>query len=665
MPAAIGDRFYVTTPIYYVNDRPHLGHAYTTIAADVLARWNRLRGKDVMFLTGTDEHGLKVLQAAAKRGLSPQAHADDMVKPFQALWARLQISHDDFIRTTEPRHTAVVEEALQVLKDQGDLYEDYYEGWYSPTVERFWTEKDLVDGMCPESGKPVEWIKEKNWFFRMGRYADQLRKWIDDHPDWIQPETRRNEVLSLLKKDVGDLCISRVKARMSWGVPIPFDPEFVTYVWVDALLNYVTAIGWRRDAPRFEKFWPADVQLLGKDILTTHTLYWASLLFALGLEPARLLFAHGWWTVEGRKMSKSFGNAIDPHLLIDCYGADATRYFLLKEIPFGGDGDFTHKGFMVRYNADLANDLGNLAHRALSMTEKWLGGVVPPLDPPTEGDRELEKLARSTVETFSAEIDALAFSRAFETLWTLVRAGNKYIDTMEPWALNKAGNQPRLAGVMRRCLEVCRIAAILLEPIVPGKAHALRVKIGCTAARWSDGIARLDGLPDGAKVEAGEPLFPRMMELPERIQEALAMAEAQEKSAESKETKAPAEAPAPRIDQAAAPPSPTGLIEYDDFARIQLKTGRVLSAEKVPKADKLLVLQVDVGEPAPRQILAGIALKYAPEELVGRTVVVVVNLKPRKMRGLESQGMLLAAGAEEVLGLVSLPDAVPPGTVVR
>jgi methionyl-tRNA synthetase len=655
---AVPERFYVTTPIYYVNDKPHLGHAYTTIVADVLSRWHRLRGREVTFLTGTDEHGLKVMQAAEARGLTPQAHADDLVVRFQKLWERLSITNDDFIRTTEPRHTKPVQTALQQLKEQGDLYEDFYEGWYSPTAERFWTEKDLVDGMCPETGKPVVWIKEKNWFFRMGKYADQLRKWIDDHPDWIQPETRKNEVLATLRKDVGDLCISRVKSRMSWGVPIPFDDEYVTYVWVDALLNYVTAIGWPDDEAKFLSRWPADVQLIGKDILTTHTLYWGTLLFALGLEPARVLFAHGWWTVEGRKMSKSFGNAIDPHLLIDSYGADATRYYLLKEIPFGADGDFSHKSFMVRYNADLANDLGNLAHRSLSMTEKWLGGTVPALDAPREADEALQALATSTVAAYTEEIEALQFNRAFETLWTLIRAGNKYIDSEEPWALNKKGDRERLGGVMRRTLEVLRIAALLLEPVMPTKMKELQEKVGAEA-RWTDQLATLSELRQGSRLTIGEPLFPRMMELPARIQEALAMAESDERN-----ENAPA-APAETTPPSAEKTTDTGSIAIDDFQRIQLRSGRVIAAEKHPKADKLLVLKVDLGEPTPRQIVAGIAAKYAPDELVGRTVVVVANLKPAKLRGVESQGMLLAAGGQEVVGLVSLPEGVPPGTVVR
>ena len=332
-------RFYITTPIYYVNDKPHVGHAYTTVAADVLARWNRMNGRPVTFLTGTDEHGQKVMEAAAKRGISPMEHVDSMAPAFQALWTRLNISHDDFIRTTQPRHTLVVQRILQRLFDQGDIYEDAYEGWYSTAAERFWTEKDLVDGKCPDTGQPVEWVRERNYFFRMGKYADQLRTWIDTHPGFLRPENRRNEVLGYLRKDVGDLCISRTKARMSWGIELPFDKDFVTYVWFDALSNYISAVGYTTDEARFEEHWPADVHLMGKDILTTHSVYWSTMLFALGLEPADIIYAHGWWTVEGQKMSKSLGNAVDPHLLIDCYGTDPLRYFLMREIPFGLDGE--------------------------------------------------------------------------------------------------------------------------------------------------------------------------------------------------------------------------------------------------------------------------------------------------------------------------------------
>ena len=649
-------RFYVTTPLYYVNDKPHIGHAYTTIAADVIARWHRLKGDEVRFLTGTDEHGQKVFEAAARRSLSPKQHADDMVQPFQQLWERLGITFDDFIRTTEPRHTTVVQAVLQKLFDCGDIYADNYEGWYSTSAERFWTEKDLVNGMCPDTGQPVQWIKERNYFFRMSKYADQLRSWVDDHPDFLRPSSRRNEVLGYLRKDVGDLCISRPKTRLPWGIEMPFDSAYVTYVWFDALLNYITALGYHPGGPTddaFGTFWPATYQLVGKDILTTHAVYWSTMLFALGLPPAQCLYAHGWWTIEWRKMSKSLGNVVDPNLLLDSYGSGPVRYFLLKEIPFGGDGDFSHDAFMVRFNADLANDFGNLAHRALSMTGSWLGGTVPPLDAPTAQDDALTALAQQTLAAYTEQLEALQFSDALETLWTLIRAGNKYVDTEQPWRLNKQGDTARLSGVMRRSLEICRIAAALLTPLMPEKCAELRAKLGVEGAFFHH-LDTLDGLTEGAAVAAGSPLFPRMQKLPEAIlrirDAALAKPEPTKKVKKGKKTPAS---------------SRDGLISFDDFKTVALKTGRVLTAGPHPDADKLLVLQVDLGEDRPRQIVAGIAAHYAPDALVGKTVVVVANLQPAKLRGERSEGMLLAAASDDTVTLVELPQSVPPGTVVR
>ena len=669
-------RFYITTPIYYVNDKPHVGHAYTTVAADVLARWNRMNGRPVTFLTGTDEHGQKVMEAAAKRGISPMEHVDSMAPAFQALWTRLNISHDDFIRTTQPRHTLVVQRILQRLFDQGDIYEDAYEGWYSTAAERFWTEKDLVDGKCPDTGQPVEWVRERNYFFRMGKYADQLRAWIDTHPGFLRPENRRNEVLGYLRKDVGDLCISRTKARMSWGIE---------------LSNYISAVGYTADEARFEEHWPADVHLMGKDILTTHSVYWSTMLFALGLEPADIIYAHGWWTVEGQKMSKSLGNAVDPHLLIDCYGTDPLRYFLMREIPFGLDGDFSHSGFMTRYNADLANDLGNLAHRALSMTEKWLGGVVPALDAGTDADHALDALVVSATARFREELENLQFSKALEALWELVRAGNKYIDSVEPWKLNREGQTERLAGVMRRSLELCRVTAIHLAPVAPEKMAELGRKLGLATLDLS-APDRLDGLTLGATVAAGDPLFPRLLEVPEAARAALTTAgvtgeKPSTKADKPKSDKPKSEKKAKPAD--AAPSAPTGapmsestpaapaapaqpaapaenpLITIDDFAKVQLRTGLVVAGERHPSADRLLVLKVDVGEPEPRTIVAGIASRYAPEDLVGTRVIVVINLKPVKLRGIMSQGMLLAAGGGDVKAMATTTEEVPPGTIVR
>lgn len=670
-------RFYVTTPIYYVNDRPHVGHAYTSIAADVIARWHRLKGADSFMLTGTDEHGQKVFQTAQNRGVSPQQHVDELSVPFRELLGAISVDNRDFIRTTERRHTDVVQAVLTHLKDKGDLYTQEYAGWYSTSEERFWTEKDLVDGKCPVSGNPVEWIEETNWFFKMSAYADQLRDWIADNPGFLQPDSRKNEVLGYLKKDVGDLCITRPKARLPWGIPLPFDPEFVTYVWFDALLNYITALGYHPDpsqrGPDFERYWPADFHLVGKDILTTHSVYWSTMLFALGLAPAKCLYAHGWWTIEGRKMSKTVGNVVDPHLLVDEYGVDPVRYFLLREKPFGGDGDFSHKGFLTRYNADLANDLGNMAHRALSMTEKWLPLTVPALDPNTPADDELAALTAQTAADFTEQIEGLHFSRALEALWVLVRAGNNYIQVQEPWAINRNGDQVRLAGVLRRCLEVCRVAATLLHPICPTKSAELAARLGINELTLH-APDRLDGLTEGAPLLVGDPLFPRLLELPPRIQTELdaalanhdaAAAKAQKKADKAaKKAKYKQQQETQNMSEEAKSEGPKH-IKFEDFTKVELRSGTVLSAEKHPNADRLLVLKVDIGEAEPRQIVAGIATKFSPEELAGRTVVVVANLKPAKLRGVVSQGMMLAAGEKAVEALVTLGEEVPPGTIVR
>ena len=659
---SVSDNFYITTPIYYVNDKPHLGHAYTTIAADVVTRWHRLNGRPAYFLTGTDEHGQKVFEAAEKRGITAQQHVDELCEPFKALWLALGIQNDDFIRTTESRHTTVVQDVLQRLFDEGDIYTANYEGWYSTSAERFWTEKDLVDGKCPDTGTKVEWIKEKNYFFKMSKYADQLRDYIDTNPDFLRPASRKNEVLGYLKKEVGDLCISRPKSRLPWGIPFPMDPDYVTYVWFDALLNYISAIGYHPDGSTdsFSKWWPASYHLVGKDILTTHSVYWSTMLFAMGLRPAECLYAHGWWTIEGQKMSKSIGNVVDPHLLIDCYGADAVRYFLMREILFGADGDFSHLGFMTRYNADLANDLGNLAHRSLSMTTKWLDAKIPALDANTAADDALQALADEAVANFAEHIEAMQMSTALESLWRLVQAGNKYIDDMEPWKLNREGQTERLAGVMRRCLEVCRVAAVLLSPVAPGKSQELAQKLGMNGLKV-EGVGALSGLEDGAAVSAGEPLFPRMVELPERIQTALQGALPEKAQAAADKAEAKKKKQEAQVD-AQAEENP--YIQFEDFMKVQLKVGEIVEADKHPNADRLLALKVEVGEDRPRSIVAGIAAKYAPADLVGKKIVIVANLKPRKLRGVLSEGMLLAATGEELEGLVTLDPGVNFGSTV-
>ena len=691
--------FYVTTPIYYVNDRPHIGHAYTTVAADVISRWHRLLGRQSYFLTGIDEHGQKVFRAAQKRGISPQEHVDELALSWQAVWKKLQIENNDFIRTTSTSHQNVVKAVLQHLFDQGDIYSDNYEGWYSTSEERFWTDKDLVDGKCPLSGNPVEWIQEKNYFFRMSKYADTLRQWIDDHPDFLRPQSRRNEVLGYLRKDVGDLCISRPKTRLPWGISLPFDDDYVTYVWFDALLNYISNLGYHPDPKQrsaaFETHWPASYHIMGKDILTTHSVYWSTMLFALGLEPADSLFAHGWWTIEGKKMSKSLGNVVDPHLLIDNYGVDAVRFFLLREISFGLDGNFSHDAFLLRYNTDLANDFGNLAHRAFSMTCKWLGGTIPALDESTEADLEVENLAQKVFQDFSEQIEKLHFSQALESLWSLIRQGNKYIDTQQPWKLNREGNTKRLGGVMRRSLEICRLASWLLSPFMPNKSQEMLAKLHSAEAT---ALNRLDGLQTGQPIEIGSPLFPRMRELPEAIQKIRAQALGEPAPSKPKPTvqrikmKVFTRVPfrSAIIRQATQTNQQlqlhvdvgeekllviTGALQMEDsnkligkeitvvgpstrenFQKIILKTGQITSAKQHPEADKLLVLSVDIGEDSPRSIVAGIADKFAAADLLNHPVTIVANLKPSKLRGVVSEGMILAAGGQEIQSLAISPQ---------
>jgi methionyl-tRNA synthetase len=653
--------FYVTTPIYYVNGLPHIGHAYTTIAADTITRWHRLRGRDAFFLTGTDEHGQKVLEKARERGMTPIAHCDDMVVHWKAMMARLDVRYDRFFRTTDADHVQVVQRVLQDLKDRGLVERRTYDGWYHVADEIFVTDKDIEDGKYDKA--TLQRISEPNWFFLMSRYQQQLIAHIEANPGFIQPESRKNEVLGFLRKPLGDLCISRPKARMSWGIPIPFDEDFVTYVWFDALLNYLTGCGFHADGSNDHlRWWPADFQLLGKDILTTHAVYWSTMLMAMGVPLPKTLFAHGWWTSgDGQKMSKSKGNTIDVMLLADSFGVDATRYFLLREIAFGADGGFTYDGFMTRYNGDLANDLGNLAHRGLSMTTNWLGGTVPASTPgPTE--EALRKLVSDVSRRFEAAIERLQFRAAFEAVGEIVQAGNGYIEKEQPWALNKKGD-PRLATVLRTVLELTHAAALLLLPVMPARMAELLRRLGradADPAATIDAIlasgATMAALPVGTRLDVGDPLFPRFKELPPAIAALFAPSD----EAPPAPPPPPAAEKSTKAEAAADPGTP---ITYDDFARVKLRAGKIVAAERHPKADKLLVLQVDVGEGKPRQIVAGIAAKYAPEVLVGRQVVVVVNLAPAKLRGIESQGMLLAAGGADVVDLVAVNAA--PGEVVR
>ena len=473
------ETFYITTPIYYVNDVPHIGHAYTTIAADILARYKRLEGYRVFFLTGTDEHGQKVEKAALERGVDPKAHCDEMVKRFLSLWQRLNISNNDFIRTTETRHKTVVQKVLQDLYDRGEIYLDSYEGWYCVPCERFWTEKDLTEGECPDCLRSVIKISEKNYFFRMGKYQSWLIEHIEKNERFILPLSRRNEILGFLRTPLEDLCISRPKKRLNWGIEIPFDTDYVTYVWFDALINYISGIGLGSENNHFYQFWPEAIHLIGKDILTTHTVYWPTMLKAIGLIPPKMVFAHGWWTIEGKKMSKSLQNVVEPNSLIDTYGVDAVRYFLMREVPFGIDGDFSHSAMVHRINSDLANDLGNLFSRTLSMVVKYFDGAIPAPSLLKDVDRGIQQVSEKVLPQLSKQMDDLAFNKALASIWEMVNAGNKYIDETAPWALAKAEkDRPRLGTVLYQTLESIRLIALLLAAFMPSTAEKMWLQLG-------------------------------------------------------------------------------------------------------------------------------------------------------------------------------------------
>ena len=508
------EAFYVTTPIYYVNDVPHIGHAYTTIAADILARYKRLEGNQVFSLTGTDEHGQKVEKAAEERGVDPIAHCDEMVKRFQSLWQRLNILNNDFIRTTEIRHKKVVQKILQDLYDRGEIYQDNYNGWYCVPCERFWTEKDLTEGTCPDCLRSVVEISEKNYFFRMSKYQSWLVEHIKKNERFILPSSRRNEILGFLRNPLEDLCISRPKKRLKWGIEIPFDTDYVTYVWFDALINYVTGIGYGSDGDQFSQFWPDAIHLIGKDILTTHTVYWPTMLKAIGLTPPKTVFAHGWWTIEGKKMSKSLQNVVEPNRLIDVYGVDAVRYFLIREVPFGMDGDFSHTAMVHRINSDLANDLGNLFSRTLSMVIRYFDGLIPTPSLPREVDRGLREVSERVLPQLSKQMDDLALNKALASIWEIVKASNKYVDETAPWALAKEEkDRPRLATVLYHTMESLRLIALLLAAFMPSTSERMWSQLEMEENLWEQNLkenGKWGGLKPGRKVTKPTPLFPRI-----------------------------------------------------------------------------------------------------------------------------------------------------------